>query len=132
MSFNPASVFPPTETGLVTALLFALVAERLTAYYEHDRWLTLAQGVTLSQDWLSRSKRTVPTATLRALSADSDELARQMAAAFSREVGLLTAHEMMESLDPRYHSELGQTLMEQCAQRAQAVLETLGNSDKPL
>ena len=32
----------------------------------------------------------------------------------SREAGLYTAHEMMEALDPNYHSELAQTMLAEC------------------
>lgn len=41
-------------------------------------------------------------------------MARQMAATLSREAGLYTAHEMMESLDPNFSSELGIALMAEC------------------
>lgn len=102
------------DRGLCIALIFALAAERLSAYYEHSQWLTDAQGATLAADWLSRSKRSLLLSERRQLSALSDELARQIAATLSREAGLYTAHEMMESLDPNYHSELAQSLMLEC------------------
>ena len=41
-------------------------------------------------------------------------MARQMAESLSREAGLYTAHEMMESLDPNYQSEIGNALMVEC------------------
>ena len=44
----------------------------------------------------------------------SDQLARQIGESLSREAGLYTAHEMMESLDPNYHSDLGGSLMIEC------------------
>lgn len=100
--------------GHSAALIFALVAERLTAYYEHGQWLTEAQGATLVADWLSRSKRSLPMDQRKHLSALSDRLARQTAASLSREAGLHTAHEMMESLDPNHPSEIGQTFMAEC------------------
>ena len=107
----------PTPTpahGARIALVFALVAQRLSTFYEHDQWLTEAQGASLAADWLARSKRKLPLTDRRQLSALSDQLARDIAAPLSREAGLYTAHEMMEALDPNYHSELGQTLMEAC------------------
>lgn len=38
----------------------------------------------------------------------------QPAAGLPREVGLYTTHEMIESLDPNYPSEVGRALMEGC------------------
>ncbi|MBK7415481.1 MAG: hypothetical protein IPJ38_10610 [Dechloromonas sp.] len=107
---------PPsmTDRGLRVALIFALAAERLSAYYEHHQWLTEAQGASLAADWLRRSKLTIEFKERRQLSALSDQFARLIAATLSREAGLYTAHEMMESLDPNYHSELAETLMMEC------------------
>ena len=107
---------PPsmTDRGLRVALIFALAAERLSAYYEHLQWLSEAQGASLAADWLRRSKLTIEFKERRQLSALSDQFARQIAATLSREAGLYTAHEMMESLDPNYHSELAETLMMEC------------------
>lgn len=105
---------PTTERGIRVALCFALAAERLSAYYEHGQWINEAQGASLAADWLSRSKRSLPLAERRRLSATAEQMARQIAATLSREAGLYTAHEMMESLDPRYHSELAQSLMAEC------------------
>ena len=107
---------PPsmTDRGLRVALIFALAAERLTAYYEHGQWLTEAQGASLAADWLRRSKLSIEFKERRQLSALSDQFARQIAATLSREAGLYTAHEMMEALDPNYHSELAKTLMVEC------------------
>lgn len=114
MSWEPSSPAPISERGTRVALIFALAAERLTAYYEHGQWLTEAQGASLAADWLSRSKRNLPLAERRQLSALSDQLARQIAGTLSREAGLYTAHEMMESLDPRHHSELAVSLLAEC------------------
>lgn len=114
MNSDKASPPPATDRGTRVALIFALVAERLSAYYEHGQWLTDAQGATLAADWLSRSKRSLPLSDRKQLSALSDQLARQIAGSLSREAGLYTAHEMMESLDPNYHSELAQSLMVEC------------------
>ena len=109
---------PPsmTDRGLRVALIFALAAERLSAYYEHHQWMTEAQGASLAADWLRRSKLTIDFKERRQLSALSDQFARQIAATLSREAGLYTAHEMMESLDPNYHSELAETLLKECEQ----------------
>lgn len=110
----PVQPSPTSERGTRVALIFALAAERLSAFYEHGQWLTEAQGATLAADWLARSKRNLPLAERRQLSALSDELARGIAATLSREAGLYTAHEMMESLDPNYLSEIGQAMMQEC------------------
>jgi hypothetical protein len=105
---------PVTDRGVRVALIFALTAERLNAYYEHRQWLTEAQGATLAADWLARSKRSRPDAERRSLSALSDQLARQIEASVAREVGLHITHEMMESLDSNYQSEVGLSLMVEC------------------
>ncbi len=103
-----------TERGVRVALIFALAAERLSAFYEHGQWLSEGQGATLAADWLSRSRLNLALAERRHLSDLSDQLARQVAATLSREAGLYTAHEMMESLDPNYHSEIAQSLLAEC------------------
>ena len=111
----PAATPPPADSrGSRAALIFALTAERLSLWYEHDQWPTAAQGATLAADWLARTRRNLPLAERRHLSALSDQLARQIAATLSREAGLHTTHEMMEALDPNYESELGQALMLEC------------------
>lgn len=96
------------------SLLFALVAERLAAYYEHAQWMTEAQGATLAGLWLSRSKMQMAQAERRQLSDLSDQMARQIAGALSREAGLYTAHEMMEALDPNYRSDTVFDLLDEC------------------
>ena len=105
---------PPTPRGLRVALLFALAAHRLSGYYEHGQWLTDAQGASLAADWLARSKNALRLTERRELSAISDQFAREIANQLSREAGLYTAHEMMEALDPNYHSELAQTMLAEC------------------
>ena len=111
----PAATPPPADSrGSRAALIFALTAERLSLWYEHGQWPTAAQGATLAADWLARTRRNLPLAERRHLSARSDQLARQIAATLSREAGLHTTHEMMEALDPNYESELGQALMLEC------------------
>jgi len=128
MSFASAPPLPLSETGLNAALMFALVAERLTVFYEHDQWITEAQGATLAADWLTRSKRNLPRQVLKALSAESDAMAREIAGTLSREAGLYTAHEMTEALDPNFPSDLGQAMMAECARRL-ATLQAEGASE---
>ena len=108
-----ARPLPGQRKGQRVALIYALVAERLTAYYEHGQWLTESQGASLAAEWLARHKRALELAERRRLSALSDAMARQMAATLSREPAS-TAHEMMESLDPNFSSELGIALMAEC------------------
>ena len=110
-----------TEPALRAALLFALVAERLTQFYEHGQWLKEGQGATLAADWLARSGRSLPSRGLRALSAESDDLAREIESSLSREAGLYTAHEMNESLDPNFQSEIGLSFMDECRRRIEAM-----------
>lgn len=105
---------PAADRGNCIALIYALVAERLSVHYEHGQWITHAQGATLAADWLARSKRSLPLATRKHLSDLSDQLARQIAATTSRDAGLYIAHEMQESLDPRHESEIGQSIMAEC------------------
>ena len=47
---------PPDEHTPRTRLLFALTAERLAAYYEHNVWMTDAQSVELTNLWLTRTR----------------------------------------------------------------------------
>ena len=56
----------------------------------------------------------MPAEMRRHLSDLSDQLARQIAATTSREAGLYLSHEMQESLDTRYQSEIGQSIMVEC------------------
>lgn len=115
--FNPKGDKPaplPLDLNTRKALLFALVAERLSAFYEHNQWMTEAQGATLAAQWLSRSKTRWALAERRLVSDLSDTLARSIAATLSREAGLFTAHEMMESLDPNHFSEMAPGLLDEC------------------
>ncbi len=105
------------EKGLRVALVFALVAERLSVHYEHGQWLTEAQGATLAAEWLARSGRSLPLDERRRLSSIAGDMAREMVGTLSREAGLYTAHEMTEALDPNYRSELAATLMAECERR---------------
>ena len=105
---------PASDKGTRVALVFALVAERLSAFYEHEQWLTIPQGATLCADWLTRSKRFLPMGERKVLSELALDLAQQIAASLSREAGLFTAHELMESLDSNYQSEIGISIMAEC------------------
>ena len=95
-------------------LLFALTAERLSTFYEHNVWLTLAQGATIAADWLARSKSHLSLQQRKHLSDLSDQLARQIQASVSREAGLHISFEMTEALDQRYVSTTGDAIREQC------------------
>ncbi|PKO93684.1 MAG: hypothetical protein CVU16_04850 [Betaproteobacteria bacterium HGW-Betaproteobacteria-10] len=114
MRFEKSPPLPANDRGTSVALIFALAAERLSTYYEHGQWLTEAQGATLAADWLGRTNRRLALHERRQLSALSDQLARQIGDTLSREAGLYTTHEMLESLDPQYHSELAESLMAEC------------------
>jgi hypothetical protein len=102
------------DRGGCVALIYALVAERLSVHYEHGQWLNQSQGATLAADWLSRTKRQLPLALRKRLSDLSDQLARQITSTTSRDTGLYITHEMQESLDTRYESEIGQSIMVEC------------------
>ena len=125
MNEETAAPAPAIDRGTQAALIFALVAERLTTYYEQALWPTEAQGASLAADWLRRSKRVLPLAERKRLSALSDHLARQIAASLSRQAGLYTVHEMTESLDPNYFSEIGGSLLAECEQALASERATL-------
>ena len=105
---------PVLEQDPHSALIFALAAESLAAYYEHHTWLTIAQGSTLAADWLARSKSRLSLQQRKHLSELSDQLARQIADSLSREAGLHISYEMTEALDQRYISEIGDSIREEC------------------
>ena len=104
----------PTDPDTRKALLFALAAERLSAFYEHGQWMTVAQGSSLAALWLSRAQMDLPLADRRLLSELSDDFARHLAATLSHQAGQYTAHEMMESLDPRYRSQVAFDMLDEC------------------
>lgn len=110
----PASPPPRIDFNTRKALVFALAAERLSAFYEHAQWMTDAQGATLAGNWLSRSKLQLALAERRLLSELSDQLARQLAGTLSREAGLYASHEMMEALDPNYQSAFAHDILDEC------------------
>lgn len=124
MSSSPTSPTPPnpsrpfnSEQGQRVALLFALTAEQLSAYYEHQRWLTVGEGSQLIQSWLQRRQGSMGSTERQQLSLLSNNLARDIAAGLSREAGLYTAHTMMEALDPNQMTPTAATLMEECERR---------------
>ncbi|MEC5384849.1 hypothetical protein VVD49_03900 [Uliginosibacterium sp. H3] len=100
--------------GIRAATLYALVAHRLSTYYDHGHWLTQAQGEALCSEWLLRSKKQLSLSERKSCSVLSEGVAAQIKDSLSREAGLYTAHELMESLDPRYESELGASIMDEC------------------
>ena len=109
----------PPEPSVVeqdwqSALIFALTAERLSTFYEHHTWLSIAQGARLAAEWLARSKLQLSAQQRKHLSGLSDSLARSIADAISREAGLHIAYEMTEALDERYVSEIGESIREEC------------------
>ncbi|KAA6122954.1 hypothetical protein KZ686_17000 [Cupriavidus cauae] len=110
----PAPSAPLLDFDTRKALLFALAAERLSAYYEHGKWMTDAQAATLAAQWLSRSRLQLALSERRLLSELSDQLARQLAETLSRSAGLYAAHEMMESLDPNYQSAFAHDMLDEC------------------
>lgn len=114
MNQQEASPAPANERGVCVALIYALVAERLSLFYEHDKWVTKAQGATLATEWLSRSKRKMSIEMRKHLSSCSDQLARHIAENVSREAGLHITHEMQESLDLSHQSDIAQSLMKEC------------------
>jgi len=119
-----------SERGASIALIFALLAERLHFHYEHDKWLNQAQCTALAADWLSRSKRNMPLQTRKDLADMSEQLAKQISESTSREAGLYISHELQEALDPRYHSELGQAIMQECEKLFDDYCRQNGNSPK--
>ncbi len=111
---------PATDKGTRVALIYALVAERLSAFYEHGQWLTVAQGASLCAEWLARSRRSLPQEERKQLSLLAETLSQQIEASLSREAGLFTAHELMESLDRYYHSDIGLSIMTECERLLEA------------
>lgn len=102
------------ETGPRVAAMYALVAHRLSTYYDHGHWLTRAQAAALCAEWLPRSRLVLSRVEREQLADLSDTIARQVREGLSREAGLWAAHELMESLDPRHVSEFGASVMAAC------------------
>ena len=123
---SPEKPQPVLDFATRKAVLFALVAERLSAFYEHGVWMNDRQGASLAASWLSRAKIRLPPEDGRLLAQLSDEFARLLAGSLSREAGLYTAYEMMEALDPRYQSPHAQAMLEEC----ERLLEEAGNGER--
>ncbi len=70
VSLNQLSEPSAIEKDPHGTLIFALVAERLSTYYEHHTWLTIAQGAKLAADWLARSKQRLSLQQRNSLSVD--------------------------------------------------------------
>lgn len=114
MNRQDDSPTPANERGICVALIYALVAERLSIFYEHEKWMTKAQGATLASEWLSRSKCKISADMTKHLSGCSDQLAQHIADSVSREAGLCITHEMQESLDSSHQSDIAQSIMKEC------------------
>jgi len=132
---SPPELTDP-DRGTCIAIIFALVGERLSVFYEYDKWITDAQGATLAGEWLARSKRRMSVSRRRHLSACSDQIARTITESVSREAGLHISHEIQESLDPNYESEIGKLFMSECervldeSEGASAGEVTIARADK--
>lgn len=108
---------PAEDRGTRVALIYAVTAEALDAFYEHGQWLTVAQAASLCADWLARSRRSLPQEERKRLAGHGCALAQEVAAALSREAGLFMAHELMASLDRNYISDAGTSIMDECTRR---------------
>jgi len=102
------------SVGTSAAVIYALVAHRLSTFYDQGYWITQAQAASLCAEWLMRSMKVMPLAERRHLADLSDQLAAKIKDALSREAGLHTAHELMESLDPAYVTDVGASIMDEC------------------
>ena len=105
--------------GTSAAVIYALVAHRLSTYYDQAYWFTQAQAASLCTEWMMRSNKVMSLAERKRLSDLSDQVASQIRDTLSREAGLFTAHELMESLDPGYISEIGASIMDECVRALQ-------------
>lgn len=108
---------PPDEHLPRTRLLFALTAERLSAYYEYAAWMTDTQAVQLTSLWLTRTRVALTLAEKREFALMSDAFARELAESVSREAGLFISHELMQALDPDYQSAIAIDVMNDCDAR---------------
>lgn len=112
MAENDNSEAP--DIGKCAGVIFALVAHRLSNYYEYGHWMTQAQAATLCNDWLLRARLGMSLKARKCLADLSDQVAGQIRDTLSREAGLFITHELMESLDPRYISETTPAIMDEC------------------
>lgn len=108
---------PPDEHLPRTRLLFALTAERLSAYYEYAAWMSDSQAVQLTNLWLSRTRIALTLAEKRQFAEMSDAFARELSESVSREAGLFISHELMQALDPDYQSAIAIDVMNDCDAR---------------
>ena len=105
---------PPDEHHPRTRLLFALTAERLSAYYEHGVWITDAQTVQLTSLWQTQTRIALSVKEKRAIAELSDAFAHELAASVSREAGLFISHELTQAQDPDYQSAIGIDVLNEC------------------
>jgi hypothetical protein len=108
---------PPDEHLPRTRLLFALTAERLSAHYEYNAWMTDAQAVQLTSLWLTRTRVALTVREKHQFAELSDAFARELAGSVSREAGLFISHELMQALDPDYQSAIAIDVMNDCDAR---------------
>jgi hypothetical protein len=108
------SHLPPDEHHPRTRLLFALTAERLSAYYEHGVWITDAQTVQLASVWQTSTRIVLTVKEKRTIAELSDAFAHELAATVSREAGLFISHELMQALDPAYPSAIAIDVLNEC------------------
>jgi hypothetical protein len=104
-----------TPVGQQAAIVFALVGHQLTAFYNEGCFFNASQGASLAAEWLARSKKkTMPLSERNRLSATALDVARQTTQTVTPETGRLIAHEVMESLDVRYRSDVADQIMNLC------------------
>ena len=106
-----------TPHGLKVALCFALIAERLTVFYDQNHHLTEKEGAYLLDSWLHRGTQRLSFEERKTLSKISNTLATEIIGSVSREAGLYISHELNEALDPNYVSEIAENILSECASR---------------
>lgn len=104
-----------TPVGQQAAIVFALVGHQLTTFYDEGCFFSAPQGATLAAEWLARSrKKPMPLSERNRLSAVALDVARQTTQTVTPETGRLIVHEIMESLDVRYRSDVADQIMNLC------------------
>lgn len=116
MSSKPELTSADNDRAVKIALLFALVAERTSHFYEHSSFAKDGQYASLAASWLLRAKRSLLTASVKHLVCLSEEVATQITTSLSREAGLFVSYELQQALDPNYQSEVALTIMGECEQ----------------
>ena len=106
-----------TPQGLKVALCFALVAQHLSTFFEHNHHLTHKEGAMLLDTWLQRGTHRLPYEVRSAVSTVSHDLAKEIIGSVSREAGLYISHELNEALDPNHVSEIAENILAECATR---------------